>query len=457
MAANALARHLALVGFMGAGKSTLGPLLAERLGRPFVSIDALVEADTGISISELFETRGEPAFRTLEETFAIDTLSRRPLAVIELGGGGLGSERTRAVLAEHGYTLYLETTVEEAWARVHATDRPLARDADAFRALYEERRPLYETADGTASDLDGAVLAAAGIRFGSHGDVRAHATVADASVAGLHGIDATHTVPSGESAKTIAEAERLWRALSLDRLSTLAAVGGGSTTDVVGFVAAAYMRGIDWIAVPSTLVGQVDAAIGGKVGVDLPEAKNLVGAFHWPVATVIDVRLLDTLPDAEWRNGLAEVVKTGLLAGEAVWELEPGEQVRRCAAFKAAVCLRDPHERGDRAQLNLGHTFAHALEAASGYSVPHGQAVALGLLAALRLSELDEEARIVEDVLAPAPVEVDRDAAWIALARDKKAVDGRTRLVLLEARGKPRIASEIEPERVRAALDALIA
>ena len=138
--------------------------------------------------------------------------------------------------------------------------------------------------------------------------------------------------------------------------------------------------------VPTTLVGQVDAAIGGKTGVNLPEAKNRVGAFHWPVRTVVDPALLATLPAAERENGLAEVVKTGLLAGEPLWELPEPEQVRRAAAYKAAVCLQDPHERGRRAELNLGHTFAHALEAASDYELPHGRAVALGLLAALRLS-----------------------------------------------------------------------
>jgi shikimate kinase/3-dehydroquinate synthase len=211
------------------------------------------------------------------------------------------------------------------------------------------------------------------------------------------------------------------------------------------------------VAVPSTLVGQVDAAIGGKVGIDLPEAKNLVGAFHWPVATVIDPTFLGTLPDEEWRNGLAEVVKTGLLLGEPLWERDAAEQVRSCAAYKAGVCLRDPLDRGDRVQLNLGHTFAHALEAASGYALPHGHAVALGLLAALRISGLEEEARTVEEVLAPEPAVVDRDAAWAALQRDKKARGGRLRLVLLETPGRPLLTDEIEPDRVRSALDALIA
>ncbi len=457
MARNALGRHVALVGFMGAGKSTVGPRIAERLGRQFVSVDALVERRTGASVAELFELRGEPGFRELEEEAALDALAGRPVGVVELGGGALGSERTRAALAEHAFSLHVETTLEEAWGRVAGSGRPLARDPEAFRALYEVRLPLYETADATARDLDGSVLAAAGIRFASHRDAQGNALVADSRVAELHGIEATHVVPPGEAAKTVAEAERLWRALSLDRSSTLVAVGGGSTTDVAGFVAATYMRGIEWVAVPSTLVGQVDAAIGGKVGIDVPEGKNLVGAFHWPAETIVDTTLPDTLPEEERRNGLAEVVKTGLLAGEPLWELATEEQVRRCAAFKAAVCLRDPYDRGERAQLNLGHTFAHALETASGYSIPHGHAVALGLLGALRLSGLEDMAESVENVLAPSPVSVDSDAAWAAMQRDKKALDGRIRLVLIEAPGKPFVTSAIEPARVREALHALIA
>jgi shikimate kinase/3-dehydroquinate synthase len=457
-ARHALERQVALVGFMGAGKSTLGPLVAERLGRPFVSVDAVLEEGSGATVAELFERGGEAEFRRREEEAALHVLTRAPLAVVELGGGALGSERTRAALARHAFTVHLETSAEDAWARVAGSARPLARDAGAFRALYERRRPLYDAADACATDLDGIVLAAAGIRFAPHGSVEARAIVADAHVAELHAVAATHTVPRGEAAKTVAEAERLWRELTLERGSTLAAVGGGSTTDLVGFVAATYLRGIDWIAVPTTLVGQVDAAIGGKVGIDLPEGKNLVGSFHWPAATVVDTGLLDTLPDEERRNGLAEVVKAGLLVGEPLWEVrDPAGQVRRCAAFKAAVCLRDPLDRGDRAHLNLGHTFAHALEAASGYSLPHGRALALGLLAALRLSGLDDEARTVEEVLDPTPVAVDRDRAWAALLRDKKAHEGAIRLVLLQSPGRPHVTSAIDPPRVRAALDALIA
>jgi 3-dehydroquinate synthetase len=238
--------------------------------------------------------------------------------------------------------------------------------------------------------------------------------------------------------------------LQIDRSGTIVALGGGTTTDLAGFAAATYMRGIDWVAVPTSLVGQVDAAIGGKTAIDLPEAKNLVGAFHWPARTVIDPALLATLPEEERRNGLAEVVKTGLLAGERLWELPDRDLVRRCAAYKAALCLRDPHDRGPRHALNLGHTFAHALEAASGYELSHGRAVALGLQAALRLSGRDTAP--VDEALAPKPVRVDRARAWQALLRDKK---GRLRIVLLADHGARE--EELPEADVRAALDALIA
>jgi shikimate kinase/3-dehydroquinate synthase len=457
VALNALGRHVALVGFMGAGKSTLGPALAARLGRPFVSVDAVVEARAGSSVASLFADRGEAAFRALEEQTALEVVGRRELAVVELGGGALGSARTRAALRQEAFTLHVETTPDEAWERVAETGRPLARDPERFRALFEERRPLYAQADAAARDLDGAVLAVAGIRLGSRRDATGDAVVVDERVAGLHDVEATHVVPGGEAAKTIGEAERLWRSLGLERGSSLVAVGGGSTLDLAGFVAATYLRGIAWVAVPTTLVAQVDAAIGGKTAVDLPEGKNLVGAFHWPSRTVIDTTFLETLPARELASGRAEVVKTGLLAGEPLWELEVPDQVRRCAAFKAAVCLRDPLEGGERAQLNLGHTFAHALEAASGYSLPHGSAVALGLVAALRLSGLETEVAQVTELLRPEPVSVDGDVAWAAMLRDKKSVGGSVRLVLLDAPGKVRIGVELPEEDVRGALNSLIA
>jgi shikimate kinase/3-dehydroquinate synthase len=207
---------------------------------------------------------------------------------------------------------------------------------------------------------------------------------------------------------------------------------------------------VEWVPVPTTLVGQVDAAIGGKTAIDLPAGKNLVGAFHWPARVVVDPAVLETLPERERREGMAEVVKTGLLARERLWELPQPELVRRCAAFKAAVCLRDPLDRGERHVLNLGHTFAHALEAAAGYEgVTHGRAVGLGLLAALRLS--GQATDVVEEILRPEPVRVDRERAWTALGRDKKRG-----LVLLGDDG-PKWNVELPSQDVRRALDELIA
>jgi shikimate kinase/3-dehydroquinate synthase len=465
--AHALDRHVALVGFMGAGKSTLGAQVAERLGRRFVDLDRELERSLGQTVAEAFTQRGEAEFRVLEAEAALATLAHERPAVVALGGGAVETEAIRRALREHALTVHVEIDPATAWTRVGGGDRPLAQEEASFHALHERRSPLYaEAADAVVRDVDGIVLAAAGIEAEQgllarlpelvQGEVE---VIADATVLGLHRppLDApVHSLRGGEQAKSLGAVERLWRELRLGRDGTIVAFGGGCTTDSAGFAAATYLRGVAWVAVPTTLVGQVDAAIGGKTAVNLPEGKNLVGAFHWPERTAIDPALLETLPESERRAGMAEVVKTGLLAGEPLWELPVDELVGRCAAYKAAVCLRDPYERGERAVLNLGHTFAHALEAAGDYRGPsHGEAVALGLLAALRLSGLDT--RPVEEVLAPRPVRVGRGAAWAALSRDKKAVNGTPRLVLLEAPGRPVTGIELPESQVRAALDSLIA
>jgi len=442
---------------MGAGKTRLGQEVARRLHRRFLDVDAQIEKREG-SIRELFE-RG--AFREVEERIVLEALMMQP-GVIALGGGAVETPSIREALSARATTVLVEVDVETAWQRVSGSDRPLAQDETAFGELYARRQPLYdEVADGRASDADGVVLAAGGVTVSAmpadlvpgHGPAE---LVADERVLELHPppVDASVlTVPAGEAAKTFATVERLWRQLRLDRNGTLVAFGGGCTTDVAGFVAATYLRGIDWIAVPTTLVGQVDAAIGGKTAINLPEGKNLVGAFHWPTRTVIDPQLLKTLPEKQRREGLAEVVKTGLLAGEALWKLPDDELVRRCAAFKTALCLRDPYDRGPRRVLNLGHTFGHALEAGSGGAVSHGEAVALGLLAALRLS--GRPADVVEETLAPKSVEVDRDRAWEALKRDKKSTRGELTLVLLGDEGG--YTTTVPEADVRRALDELIA
>ena len=474
---HALGRHLALAGFMGSGKSRAGASVAARIGRPFIDLDDEIEERTGATIAELFAERGEAGFRALEAEVAHDVLARGDPVVVALGGGAVLSERTRALLAAHAFTVLLDVEPETAWQRVAGSDRPLARSEQDFHSLHRERQPVYEdVADATARDVDGILLAAAGVHVepGAIDELGelvpgdgAVELVADAHVSGIHGIRAQvglgardvalHEVPAGEPAKVAAVLERLWSRFTIGRDGSVVALGGGSTTDVAGLAAATYMRGVEWSAVPTTLVGQVDAGIGGKTAIDLPGAKNVVGAFHWPVRVVCDPSVLTTLPEAERLNGLAEVVKTGLLAVPPLGARSEREQVRSCAAFKSGVCLGDPHDRGPRNQLNLGHTFAHALEAAAGYALPHGRAVALGLLAALRLSGLDDAVRTVQDVLSPEPVAVDAEAAWAALARDKKAERGSPRLVLLDAPGRPRWGVEVPEDDVRRALGELIA
>jgi shikimate kinase/3-dehydroquinate synthase len=459
---------------MGAGKSTLGPEVAARLGRPFIDLDRDLEQDLGTTIPDFFEQHGETAFRLQEEGHAIAALRLPDPAVIALGGGAVETKSIRNELRERAFTVLLEVELATAWERSAGSGRPLAREEEEFHALYERRRQLYEeVANARADDVDDAVLAAAGVNVGVGALERlgelvpgdgAVALVSDPHVGGIYGADAqialgarlasVHEVPQGEAAKTSAVVERLWSELRLDRGGVIVALGGGSTTDVVGFAGATYLRGVDWVAVPTTLVGQVDAAIGGKTAIDLPQGKNLAGSFHWPARAAVDPATLETLPEEQRLEGMAEVVKTGLLAGVPLWELPLPRLVQRCAAYKAAVCLRDPHDQGERAVLNLGHTFAHALEAAAGYEgVTHGRAVALGLLAALRLSGRATD--VVEQVLAPKPVRVDRDLAWSALQRDKKARDGELRLVLLSGDG-PVVEARPEGE-VRSALDELIA
>ena len=455
---NALERHLALVGFMAAGKSTLFEPVAQRLGRPGYDLDE--------GATEFIREHGLERFRAQELQRTLFSLEGRVPSVFALGGGAVTAEEVRSELARSAFTVLVDVDVDTAWKRARTTDRPLAQDESEFRRLYDKRQPIYRgVADAVATDVDGVILAAAGVhhelgaleRLGDlvpgTGPV---ALVADSTVMGIHGADAqtalgdrlrsTHELPPGEEAKQLHVVERLWSELRLDRTGTVVALGGGALTDVAGFAAASYLRGVPWVAVPTTLVGQVDAGIGGKTAIDIPQGKNLVGAFHWPARVVIDEALLATLPERERRQGQAELIKTELLAGRKL-------DVRGAAAYKAGICVRDPHDRNVRQWLNLGHTFAHALEAAADFGLPHGEAVALGLLAALRLSGRD--AAPVIAALDPQPVHVDRDRAWQALQRDKKRAGDAINLVLLGDDGpyvEPRA-----PDEVRRELERLIA
>jgi shikimate kinase/3-dehydroquinate synthase len=459
---NALGRHVVLVGFMGAGKSTHGKDAAARLGRVFVDLDKEIEEQAGKTIPELFEERGESGFREIEAHAARVALSSPEPAVIALGGGALGSSETRE-LAASAFTVLMEVDVDTAWDRAKRSKRPLAQDEAQFRRLYDEREAVYrDAADTVAHDTTGIVLAAGGVHYERGGLDRLAelvpgdgpvALVADSIVMGIYGARAQealggrlaseHEIPVGEEAKAVSVVARIWRELRLDRGGIVVALGGGCTTDVTGFAAATYLRGVAWVAVPTTLVGQVDAAIGGKTGIDIPEGKNLVGAFHWPARVVLDETLLETLPERERRQGMAELVKTRLLAARRL-------DVRGAAAYKAGICVQDPHDHGPRRWLNLGHTFAHGLEAGADFDLPHGEAVALGLLAALRLSGRDTGE--VERELEPKPVAVDPERAWQALLRDKKRTGDAINLVLLGDDGpyvEPRPAGEVRRELER--------
>lgn len=454
----AVDKHLALMGFMGAGKTQLGRELAGLTQRPFVDTDAEIEKRFG-PIPELFD-RGEAEFRRIEEQVVAEALAG-PTAVIALGGGAVLSEATQERLQRRAFVAWVPVDVETAWDRVGSSDRPLARDPEAFRRLYDERLDVYDVlAEGSGSDVESLLLAALQIVFSSRKVPYVGAVIADERVAALHDIEllgpavSTHLVPGGEEAKTPAVAERLWNELTIRRDGWIVAFGGGSTTDVAGFVASTHLRGVRWVAVPTTLVGMVDAAIGGKTGINTNQGKNLVGAFHFPWQVFLDLELLRTLPDEERRAGMAEVVKTGLLAGRELWSLPEDEMIRASAAFKTAVVLSDPYEReGRRAVLNLGHTFAHAIEAGSDYAVRHGDAVALGLLAALRLSGRPTD--VVDELLSPRPVRADRGRAWEALRRDKKATADQLNLVLLGDHGG--YVAPVAEADARRALDELIA
>jgi shikimate kinase/3-dehydroquinate synthase len=285
----------------------------------------------------------------------------------------------------------------------------------------------------------------------------------------LEPLDGRVTIMPGEQSKTIAHAEIVWTELAragMTRADVVVALGGGVVGDLAGFCAATYQRGVRVVQVPTTLVAQVDSALGGKTGVDLPEAKNYVGAYHQPQAVIADTDTLATLPEEEVAAGYAEVVKTALIAGGELWErvragAEPssGEVVTACAHTKLRIVARDERDGGARQALNLGHTVGHAIEAVTGYaSYRHGEAVALGLLAALRLSDSGDLRAEVADLLRSRGLptqlrDVDPDAVVMATARDKKRMgEGPVPFVLLSEPGDPRPGSPVPPRELIAAV-----
>ena len=502
--------QIALIGFMGAGKTTAARLLGEHA----VDVDDVIEARRGRRVQDIFAQEGEAAFREVEEQVTLELLADPAVEVVALGGGAIGSARVREALAETR-VIWLETVWADAWQRVAGNGiRPLASDPARFNELHHARQPVYESLADVivpathSKQIRAVVDALAGlphadtkmlwatsastdypVYIGS-GLVTEHAfwpatvtgrrlLVTDYNAGRLYGerfepVLGDVRIMPGEQSKTIAHAEIVWTEMvrhGTTRFDVMVALGGGVVGDLAGFCAATYQRGMRVVQVPTTLVAQVDSSIGGKTGVDLPEAKNYVGAFHQPSAVIADPATLQTLPPPELAAGYAEVVKTGLIAGGALWDrLQDGATpadaavIAACAHVKVRIVSQDERDRGLRQVLNLGHTVAHAIETATGYArYRHGEAVGLGLLAELRLSGADGLRAQVEDMLLAAALPTklegtDLEAVIYATGRDKKrTAAGPVPFVLCAQPGHATAGQTVEPADLRAAVQELIA
>ena len=501
---------IVFIGFMGAGKST-ALAAARKAGLETTEIDALMETAFGKPISQAFEEDGEEAFRAREQEVVGGLLEQADGGAIALGGGSVLSERVRRALDRHTVVL-LEIDAKEAWRRIEGTPRPLATSEADVEALLAERLPLYEElADAVVPMADARVVERAlpaiqaqkenlygkllwatsasgeypvfvgpnvlrmdwwplsGKRF----------CITDRNVAfalgeRLPGSELMFEVDPGELAKSLDQVEEIveaWADSGMTREDHVVAFGGGVVGDLAGFCAHVYQRGVPVVQVPTTLVAQVDSAYGGKTGVDLVGAKNYVGAYHMPSGVLADTSILESLPALELASGFVEVLKTALLAGGALWErvrnlktLHPYELddiIFACARYKCAVVAADERDAGLRHVLNLGHTVGHAIETATAYDIRHGEAVGLGLLAALRISEaeeLREEVREILDLHA-LPTELHGfppiDDVIRLLDMDKKRTAAGVGFVLLSEPGEPRTGQLVDPAKVREAVEEL--
>jgi len=417
--------HIFLYGPPGTGKSTVGKKIAASLKLPFVDLDRVIETNAGMSIPQVMETQGEPAFRDLE-TAALKKVIAESAAVIALGGGALLRDENRAIAESSGQVLLLMAQLKTLLYRLDndSSKRPLLTDDldTKLSALMEKREAHYnsfplqihvddKTADQNARQAQIALgrhhLSAMGeydVVVGQVSNLTNHPMqnpiiVTDENVAKFH-LEKLQAIlnakaviiPAGEEHKTLETISFLWKSFlenGLDRKSTVIALGGGVVGDMTGFAAATYMRGINWVAVPTTLLSMVDASIGGKTGFDLPQGKNLVGAFYPPKLVLADPSLLLTLSERELRSGMAEVVKHGIISDPDLFAMcnrsmdwvkaNLEEVVKRAMAVKIKVIEEDPYEKGFRAALNLGHTVGHAVELVSGFQLRHGEAVAIGM------------------------------------------------------------------------------
>lgn len=503
---------IVFVGFMGAGKSTaLGA--ARAAGLPTVEIDELMEASFGSTIPEAFERHGEEGFRAREAELVGALLEEADDGgAIALGGGSVLSPRIRAALGRHT-VVWLEVDATEAWRRIAHSDRPLASSAEDVTELLDVRLPIYEElADAVVPMGDRQIVRRALPMLRELAELPAGTKLLWASAPGgeypvlvgrgllgcgwwplegrrfvvhdeavepyaesLESIELTAEVPSGESSKTLTTAEWVLEAFAeggMTREDHVVAVGGGVVGDLAGFCAHVYQRGVPVVQVPTTIVGQVDSAYGGKTGVDLKQVKNYVGAYHQPSAVIADTETLATLPARDLNAGFVEVLKTALLAGGSLWEevrslerIDPAGLdgiVFKCARYKCGIVAADERDGGLRQALNLGHTVGHAIESAGGLDrYRHGEAVGLGLLAALRLSDAEELRAEVQEILArfDLPVGLGPEVAVgdvvELIGYDKKRTAAGVGFVLLNEPGAPRIGQLVDPAKVEAAVKEL--
>ena len=537
MTMHRLTRNIYFTGFMGAGKSRVGEATAKSLGWRFVDTDRFVEERAGKTIPEIFAQDGEAEFRRMERE-AIEELSTRSYHVIALGGGALTQPTVAETIKRTGILVRLNASVDVLSERIGRKDnRPLMAGLDderrkaKIRKMLAEREKFYALADfavesseeltvddlvakiraiaapweykrlevSTPSarypifvgsnflDLTGAVLAGLGL---DRHDVVAVTddNLAKAQAHNLRKLGAAlgkaelFRFQPGEQRKTLASLDELYTFLlrrGYTRKTVLVQFSGGVVGDMAGFCAATYQRGIPFVQVPTTLLAMVDSSVGGKVAVNHPLGKNMIGAFYQPRAVLINLEVLHTLPPQEYLAGLAEVVKYGVIRDEEFFAFLEGHVreilnhddailariVERCCAIKAEVVGLDEKEQGLRAILNYGHTFGHAIEKLTGYSTySHGIAVALGMRAAARLATSlglwDEACEKRQNALLdafgfPSRVRVDVGAAWEAMSVDKKAENGKCVFVLPERIGSVRKVSGLDRAAVDRAWEAL--
>jgi 3-dehydroquinate synthase len=512
-----------LYGPPGCGKTSVGRDLADALALPFLDVDELIEDRAGRRIVEIFDEEGEDGFRGRERD-ALDSVVGRGVGVVALGGGALLAAESRARVLGSGEVVVLDARREDLLTRLgdETAARPLLAGDPAARLdrILQERSEHYRSFDHlidtsgqsreeTVREIQVSVGAFRVTGMGDPYDVRVRtgsltglgaamlrrdlrgpvALVSDSHVGPLHGDRAERSLaesgyavqrvdlPAGEEHKVPATVESLWAAFleaGLERGSTVVALGGGVIGDLAGFGAATFLRGVRWVVAPTSLLAMVDASLGGKTGANLSAGKNLVGSFHAPSLILTDPGLLDTLPSAELRGGLAEVIKHGVISDPALFQrcaagpdaiaADPEGLVRRAMAVKIRVIQDDPFEVGPREALNVGHTIGHAVEKASDYHLSHGEAVAIGLVAEARLAERagiacrQGLARRIEDALAShglptaIPSRIRTEAVVAALGFDKKRSGGAVRFALPADIGTVRIGVELSESVVIASL-----